>query len=191
MSTAKSSVKQTWDSHEGSLSFIQNVGQMDTNVQYYTHGWGRRFYFTSHEAILTFVEEPSGGRSDTVAHRQGTKYARTKSFAHKEQTTRGIALVLSFLSASPNVSLEGQDECCSRVNYFIGRNPAKWYTNIRSYRNISYKNLWSGVNLTFREENRRLKYHFVVQPNANIQDIQLTYRGAEDFYLVAPEKVPV
>lgn len=39
------------------------------------------------------------------------------------------------------------------------------------------------MDLVFYGENGRLKYDFVLQPSAKVDDIQLTYRGAEDLSL--------
>jgi gliding motility-associated-like protein len=49
---------------------------------------------------------------------------------------------------------------------------------IIEYENITYKNIYNGINLKFyNSSNKQLKYDFIVAPHANFADIQLKYNG--------------
>ncbi|WP_353750715.1 HYR domain-containing protein [Peribacillus frigoritolerans] len=100
-----------------------------------------------------------------------------------EQVRRGMVLTLRFLSANPGVRIEGKCEGTGKVNYLKGNDPAKWITNLPVYHEVVYTELWPGVDLVFRSGNGQLKYDFVVQPGASIENIQLTYQGADNLSL--------
>jgi len=59
------------------------------------------------------------------------------------------------------------------------------------YHEVVYRELWRGVDLVFRGGSRQLKYEFVVQPGAAIEDIQLTYRGAANLSLDERENLQI
>src|SRR5439155_5052759 len=56
-------------------------------------------------------------------------------------------------------------------------------TNIPTYRDVAYKNLWPGIDLVFSGRAGRLKYEFLVKPGARPSAIRLAYRGAKGLRL--------
>jgi hypothetical protein len=132
------------------LSFVPNASQADPRVRYYAQGPGFSFQFTPTEAVLALRNE-----------KQGT------------------ALALTFLGASPNARLEANRKQPGTVNYLIGNDPVRWHTGLPTYEQVLYHNLWPGVDLAFRGGDGQLKYEFLVQPGARVEDIRLLYRGAE------------
>jgi hypothetical protein len=136
------------------LSFTPNAGQADPRVRYYAQGPGYSFQFTPTEAALTLVKK-----------------------------NHGTALALSFLGASPDALLEGNRKLPGIVNYLIGDDPARWRTEIPTYEQVVYHDLWPGVDLAFQGGNGQLKYEFLVQPGARVEDIRLVYSGSEGISL--------
>jgi beta-propeller repeat-containing protein len=132
------------------LSFVPNAGQMDPSVRYSAQSGRATFYFTMREAVFSFAEK-----------------------------SQGLVLRLRFLGANPNPVITGQTAQVGKVNYFIGNDPAKWHTNLPTYGEIIYRNLWPHIDLVFRSENGQLQYKFLLRPGARVQDIQLAYRGAK------------
>lgn len=131
------------------LSFIPNSGQTDPSVRYYAQGSGYRFSFSRTGALLAFV-----------------------------RGKRGSALGLHFLRASRKVEPQGERRAPGKVNYLIGNDPAAWRTDLPTYQEISYRNLWPGVDLVFRGSEGRLKYELLVRPEARMGSISFAYRGA-------------
>lgn len=162
-------IQQTFIKDYGNLpfTFVPNVGQMDSRVHYYSQSAGKGFYFTPEEAVFSFIENPSPG------HFRKGDVPQTG----QDEVRRGMALALYFFNANTDVRIEGQSQGYGKVNYLKGNDPAKWIQNLSTYEKVVYRNLWSGVDLVFQGKNGQLKYEFVVQPGANIQDIRLTYRG--------------
>ena len=131
------------------LSFVPNAGQLDTRVRYSAQSGGASFYFTTREAVLAFAAK-----------------------------ARGLVLRLRFLGADPKPAITGHKAESGTVNYIIGNDPARWHTNLPTYGELLYRDLWPGIDLLFRSENGQLQYEFLLRPGARVQDIQLAYRGA-------------
>jgi hypothetical protein len=133
------------------LSFIPNEGQTNKAVRYYAQGAGYGFFFTKEGATLSFAEG-------------------------KE---RGHALALDFLGANPDATLTAQERLAGKVNYLIGDDPTKWQQRLPTHGELLYGALWPGIDMTVRGEGGNLKYEFRLQPGASVEDVRLSYRGAQ------------
>jgi len=130
------------------LSFIQNAGQTDRRVCYYAQGPGYS---------VSFMQKGVG-----------------LAFAQRKQ---GMALGLRFLGANKALP-HGEARLEGKVSYLLGNDPAKWRSGVPSYGKVVYRDLWPGVDMSFRGGDGRLKYEFVVHPGARVPDLRLAYRGA-------------
>jgi gliding motility-associated-like protein len=62
-------------------------------------------------------------------------------------------------------------------NYYIGNNQKKWASKVHSYANVEYQNIYPGINLEFYGLSSSLKYNFIVQAGANLNQIKIKYSG--------------
>ena len=68
-------------------------------------------------------------------------------------------------------------------NYFLGNKSKKWAKNVKKYQNISYKNIYSNIDLKISNLKNGIKYDFIIHPKGNLQDIELEYKGIDKIYL--------
>jgi hypothetical protein len=133
------------------LSFIPNEGQTEEAVRYYAQGAGYGFFFTKGGAMLAFAEGKGHGH----------------------------ALALDFLGADPDATLEAQKRLSGEVNYLQGNDPSKWQQGLPTHTDLLYGGLWPGIDMAERGEGGKLKYEFHLQPGASVEDVRLSYRGAQ------------
>jgi hypothetical protein len=95
---------------------------------------------------------------------------------------KGAALHLIPLRASASAKLEADQRGPGRVNYLVG---SKRHTNLPTYQEIAYRELWPGIDMVFRGQGGKLKYEFRLAPGADPSRIRLAYRGAEGLSLGA------
>jgi hypothetical protein len=136
------------------LSFVPNAGQTNASIRLYAQGSGFRFAFRREEALFAFTRTEQG-------------------------KTKGAAVALRFLGARPDAEPTGGRPGTGRVNYLLGNDPTRWRTNLPTYEEVVYPNLWPGIDLVFRGADGQLKYEFVLRPGAEVADIRLAYEGAE------------
>ena len=72
------------------------------------------------------------------------------------------------------------DELPGKANYFLGRNPDGWHTNVPTYRKIAERGIYSGVDLVYYGTQRQLEYDFVVAPEADTASIRLAIQGGQN-----------
>ncbi|MCM3541330.1 DUF7948 domain-containing protein, partial [Priestia endophytica] len=147
--------------------FVQNVGQKENHqTYYYSEGTRYKAYFTSEEAIFTFFE---------------TSFQKEKSSfkSEEERKVKGVRLDFRFLGANSKVKPEGKQQHTGKINYLKGNAATAWQTNISTFQEVVYPALWPGIDLVFKNKKKNIKYEFIVQPGAKVEDIQFTYAGSE------------
>src|SRR2546423_1946798 len=86
------------------LHFEANRGQIDKGVRFLSRGPGYSLYLTAGEAVLV-LSKPNAD-------------------------AKRVALRMSLVRAARNSVVNGVDELPGKANYFIGKDPAKWRTNV-------------------------------------------------------------
>lgn len=132
------------------LTFEINEGQTDPRVQFLARGPQQTLFLTSNEAVFVL-----------------TKPEETESVFY-----------MRFAGSRREARIVGQEELPGKANYFIGNNPAKWRTNVRTYAKVKYAGLYPGIDLIYYGNQRQLEYDFVVNPGASPHAIALDFRGA-------------
>jgi Beta-propeller repeat len=133
------------------LAFVPNAGQTDPGVRFTAQGAGYGFFFTD-EGVTLALERPGADR--------------------------GLALELGFRGANPDVRPVAGGEAAGTVNYLVGPRE-EWRSGLQASSELTYPELWPGIDMVFRGEGGRLKYEFHVAPGADPSRIGLAYRGAE------------
>jgi hypothetical protein len=81
-------------------------------------------------------------------------------------------------NANKATKVAGIDPLPGRLDYFLGKDPSNWRTNIPSYARVKYTDVYPGVDLVFYGNQRRLEYDFIVAPGANPKAIALNVEGS-------------
>ena len=154
------------------LYFVENRGQLDAQVAYSIQGRDTSVYFANQG--LTFAltgRREHAGAPD--ARFQPVAWTRPALPAAAPQRW---AVKLDFVGANPAVKPQGQDRTSAVVSYFKGPQ-ARWKTGLATYASVVYRDLWPGIDLMYSGTVNRLKYQYVVQPGAPVEQIRLRYRG--------------
>jgi hypothetical protein len=138
------------------INFESNVGQTDEQVKFLARGHGYSLFLTDAEAVLAL-------------RKSGKIRAQDKSAVVRMQ-------IQGANSKAKTIAL---GETQSKSNYFIGEDSQKWQTNVPNYGQVKYEQIFSGVDLVFYGSNQQLEYDFLVQPNANPNQIKLNFGGVE------------
>jgi hypothetical protein len=106
----------------------------------------------------------------------------------------GGVLRMKLRGANPASRVSGVEELPGTNNYFIGKDPAKWRTNVPTYAKVRYDGIYSGIDLVYygsRSQGDRsqaggsqgnqgqLEYDFIVAPGADARRIAFDITGAK------------
>ncbi len=88
----------------------------------------------------------------------------------------GTGIALSPEGARPT-RVVPDGEVRTRVNYFLGPDPARWFSNVPSYSRLVYRDVYEGVDLEYLLCEDGLKYQFVLAPGADPSGIGVRVGG--------------
>jgi Bacterial Ig-like domain (group 3)/IPT/TIG domain/Beta-propeller repeat/Dockerin type I domain len=137
------------------LSFEANQGQSDPAVRFLARGEGYALFLADTEAVL-----------------------KVRPAAH-ERFTPNAVVRMWLARANRHPRITGAGLHAGKSNYFIGRDPAKWRRDVPNYGSVRYAEVYPGIDLVFRGNQRQLEYDFVVAPGADPKRIELVFDGIE------------
>src|SRR5882724_5897934 len=106
------------------LHFEANRGQTDKDVHFLSRGAGYSLYLTAGEAVLVLAKSNADAKRD----------AQTQ--------VKSVALRMSLVGAARKPVVSGLDEQPGKANYFVGKDPAKWRSNVPTYAKVHYQNVY-------------------------------------------------
>ena len=162
---AVSQTPRAYLNYSSPLLFEANRGQSDAQVKFLARGKGYKAFLTSGAMVLSL-------RSSQA------QKAQTPAATTDRQPSANTTLQFKLLGASKNPAIVGEDLLPGKVNYFIGRDPAKWHTGVPTYSRIRYKNVYPGIDLVYYGSHQQLEYDFAISPGANPNQIQFELIGA-------------
>jgi len=154
--------------------FTENVGQLDNDeIRLYSTSGDMQIGFADSAVLIKIVEQQLESTTVTPIDEMLMRQASSDPGLY-----RGAMIRLDFEGAN-RVIPAGRDLLTHQTSFFIGNDPAKWRTGVRSYAEIVYENLYDGIGLVYRIGPGGLKYDFTVQPEANLSRIRMTYDGID------------
>ncbi len=173
-SGGKAPAKQT-EFAELPIFFIENGGQIDSQIAYYVQRQGFGAYFGRDGVTYAFTAPSSQPPTDESVLQPVSLTAEPAS--QEAVAAKRWAVKLKFLGTGAGMSPTGQDRTPTAVSYFRGQ-PSEWKTGLSTYGSIVYRDLWPGIDLVYGAKGQDLKYEFVVRPGARPEQIKLAYSGA-------------
>lgn len=141
------------------LAFEENLGQADPRVRFLTHGKGYTLFLTPGEAVVALR---SSGKSET---------------------SRVLRLGWTGGSTTPRIS--GAERLAGGRHYLVGKDPARWRTQIPAFARVLYEEVWPGIGLAFYGNPRELEFDLTVAPGADPEQIRISFDGADDLRIDA------
>ena len=139
------------------LTFERNTGHWPKDVQFVARSGQGTLFLTRREAVVALT---SGKKSS--------------------------ALRLKLAGSNPGAAASGLDKQAGVVNYFMGKDPKKWRTNVPTYSRVKLAAVYPGIDLVYygAGKGRTLEYDFVVKPGADASRIRMAVSGAKSLRTV-------
>ncbi len=179
------------------LSFEANAGQADKSVKFLSRGSGYGLYLTANEAVLELRESGTSSLEPEVPPTfrpaligasgagPGPNAVRPYNSAATAAAARLAVLRMHLTAAGGNAGPVGEEPLPGTDNYFIGNDPAKWHTNVPTYAQVRYRDIYPGIDLVYYGSQRQLEFDYIVAPRADPRTIRLRFDGADNLHLAA------
>lgn len=150
--------------HSVHHAFLENKGQ-----------WGSHVFFKNKiEGGNMWVEQ---GR--VLFQLQDYSQLQEAHFAKKEfkddLTFREKLVELRFVDALEVSKVEKKGATEHYYNYFIGNDKSKWASEVLGFEEFTLKEIYKGIDLRFIEQEKQIKYEFIVAPNVEPNQVKLKY----------------
>lgn len=136
------------------IPFIENCGQINSNVKYYAN----TFYGT------TYVLD-----NGEIAHsliRNNNGEMQNQSFTEK------------IVNGNVN-KIIGNIPGKSKINYFKGENAANYHTNIKSFYSVLFPDIYSGIDMELKAYGNNTEKLFIISPQADPNSIEVELSGID------------
>ena len=140
------------------LFFKMNNGQFDPAVKFKAKNKSYSLYLTDNEAVISLRSKGSNPNDGSV-------------------------LRLQFKDINPNAKITGVDRLKGIINYYRGKNPKKWHTNVPTYAKVKYEDIYPGIDLIFYGNKGLLEYDLEVRPGADPSQIKFVCQGQKNMQL--------
>ncbi|MBP3764065.1 MAG: gliding motility-associated C-terminal domain-containing protein [Bacteroidales bacterium] len=145
------------------VSFVENAGHWDSRVRYEAQLHNAAVFLES-DGITVALRTP-------IPH-PGPQTAPVRHHAYRMHFPGASAANPSGLQPQEGYS-----------NYYLGSDPSRWRSRVRSYSVVHYAGLWPGIDLDLFSSSNALKYNFIVAPGADPSPICMAYEGTEGIAL--------
>lgn len=95
-----------------------------------------------------------------------------------QQTTDVTATLRMRFAGGRLTRPQGLDQLPGKTNYFLGKDPIAWLTDIPTYQRVRYSDVYPNIDLLFYGNQKQLEYDFVVKPGADPRAIRFVFDGA-------------
>jgi hypothetical protein len=155
--------------------FTENKGQWDPEILFIGDTSFGKVAFTKeaiyYQMIKVTVKETENDSALSMQH-------MPNRLDQKEREYESQVVKLSFVD-SLTPTIQGAEVLSHYNNYFIGNDPSKWASYCRNFAKVTYEDVWSGIDLAYFFTPEGMKYEYYVDPEADIQDLQIEVDGAE------------
>ncbi len=157
-----------WHSLFAQLTIVPNQGQWPAEVSYRAATVGGALFWEPDRITFNMVH-PDDWEHHT-AHRHDSEMP--------SDSVRMFPFSVVFEGGNPDAPFSPTVPYAHKHNYFIGNNPEKWAGDVPVYAALTRTQLYRGVDISYREEEGRLKYDIIVAPGGDWRRIAMRYSGA-------------
>ncbi|HEX5397760.1 MAG TPA: SBBP repeat-containing protein, partial [Verrucomicrobiae bacterium] len=138
------------------LFFESNQGQVDSPAQYVARSQDSLFLISPDAAQVVLCRR-------TAPHTFTTREVR-----------------MQFAGAGGDAKISGVEALSGKINYLVGKDPARWHTDVPAYARVNVGSLYPGVSLDYYGNQRQLEYDLTVAPGADSGVIAMHFDGADE-----------
>ena len=149
---------------QSGLLFIENVGQFDAKARFMVRGGNGTLYLAEDALWFTILErtEPHSLTQKLKDAREG----RLDPQSLHPTPKRGVNLKVSFPGANSHAQIESFDRLDTQVSYFIGKDQAKWQSDVPVWGGVRYVDFYPGVDLEIMGKQGQLELRLVLRQSA-------------------------
>ncbi|MBX9852026.1 MAG: hypothetical protein K2X86_09735, partial [Cytophagaceae bacterium] len=164
------------------VAFTENKGQLERfgnfhcteldKVKYYSKAFSGTVYFANNGIGFGFKK---GG-----LEANNTENVNARVNIPKDEFNATSGFYIEFLGCNKSADITGINQQTTKINYLKGSEPSRFITDISSYEQIRYNEIYKGIDLLYYNNDQQLKYDYIVDPKADVNQIKMHYKNVQD-----------
>ena len=165
---------------ENKTFYIENKGQWDTKVSFLTRSDGIDGWVLNDGGMLLdfYKIEKSKTKTDS-------KFNKEPEEQFNGAIKKGHRISIKWANKNTSLDFEKNDKQDCYYNYLIGNVTSKHASNVSLFGQITGKNLYNGIDLSYYHQEGSMRYDLIVHPNADPTQIKLKIDGADQIKIDA------
>lgn len=166
--------------YEKKIYFTQNKGQWPGHVMYRADfPMGQALATREGMLVGTFDPKSLDAFNDQAERREVAQQAH-RPFTEKQAELKGHGWLMKFQNASPDMYIADKDPHSDVFNYFIGDDVRKHATDVHSFNEIWYNNVYKNTDVRYYPSQQgTLEYDIICKPGSDPGQIVLDFEGIE------------
>ena len=145
--------------------FVQNAGQWNMDAHFQMWGTDSIVWLTERSIWLSFIHTSEQTRlTNEIDNPHIIKSIRQhqQGLIYQEQNIR-----FRFLNINPDTHLVPITPSKTIVSYLVGKNPKIWRTNVQTWKQVRYENIYPGIDLEIKSNGSDLVLDFYCKSDCN------------------------
>lgn len=164
------------------LDYIENRGQWESAIKFKSDLKGGWVFLEKDAFTFLFLDPEASSHPQQHIESKGT---------HSTEKINAHAYQMKWIGANQNVLLAPENSRTYYNNYIKGSTSASWYSNVKIWEGVRYKNLYKGIDFFVYSKGSAMKSDYIVAPNADPSQIKVLYKGVDDISLLADGKMRI
>ena len=170
--------------YDKKIYFTVNKGQWPDSVLYKADfPLGQALVTSEGMVVGTYDAKAMAARNAQYERKEKAEHDRVK-FTEEDIKVPAHGWLMNFINHSNAMHVEGDSKHAEYFNYFEGRDTSKYATNVSSYQEIWYKNVYDNVDVRYYPSaTGTLEYDIVCKQGFDKNDIAIQLKGIDKMYL--------
>jgi hypothetical protein len=164
-----------WSQSGSGLEFIQNNNQWDVALDFQAKIPGGRMAVSAQGFSIYLLDQEKLEKDHLDQHQQVNESDGMPS----QEPTLGHYFQINFLGANPNSRPITGKALPGYYNYFLGNDSCRWAGSVPAFSEVTYPEIYAGIDLKVSSMGQNLKYDFVVKAGADPTQIKIEYCGVD------------
>lgn len=168
---------------DGSVHFLENKGQWESSLLFRAEFPGGYLFLKKNSMVYVLYDASS-------LHQTHIKNPSSSARSSIPATIASHGVEVFFEGGNAS-TISTNLPLSPKTHYFSGLESANWVSNVTSFQEIVYKDLYPGIDFRIFSYQTTLKYEFIVKPQADPSLIRLQYKGADQISIDEHDQVTI
>lgn len=160
--------------------FIENKNQWNTSIDYMAAIPGGRMMVGAGQFTYSFLDNEKIQQLHDQTHDGFSEINLTNDNGPR---IGGRKVNVNFVNSNSAARPTAANKFVAYYNYFLGDDPGKWASKARAFGEVTYTELYPGIDMQLKIVGQNIKYDLIVSAEADPTQIVIAYTGARSVVL--------